>query len=494
MRRCHFVRSAVVFAVFVLLPIQAAEPAVAGPHAATTRVSVSTSGSETRYPLTGSYQPAMSADGRVVAFVSNAPDLVPDDTNRRPDIFVHDRVSRVTERVSVSTSGQQAGGGFDLDQGDPEVSADGRFVTFWSTAPNLAPGAADGLAQIYVRDREAGTTELVSGTAGGKAGNDASQEPSLSGDGRLVAFTSRASDLVPGDAEDHWDVFVHDRATTTTRRISEAPDGRGGNGHSWQGRLSGDGNSFVFVSEATNLLGGRSYSHKAYVKDLVSGTMSMVSLNNRGEPEGIVSAPSISWDGRYVTFSGGEWFDPGSGAYWDVLVRDRLKGRTELVSQTVDGDVDSSGSGPSVISANGRYVAFWSESSNLVKGDTNEQMDVFVRDLETELTTLVSVSDSGDQARGSVFLNSHIFGSWPPLGMSGDGRSVAFASDAVNLVPGDANASGDIFVYEKFDNPCNPNSAPEGPASRMVDRAAARLQPLEAEVDATNCAVAATGY
>jgi Tol biopolymer transport system component len=172
-----------------------------------------------------SFEAALSADGRFVAFKSRASNLVVGDTNDQDDVFVHDRRTGTTERVSVGPNGVQGNG----DNDEPALSADGRFVAFTSDASNLVPGDTNGSPDVFVRDRRTGTTERMSVRRDGVQVRGFSYNPALSADGRFVAFVSSAHTLVPGDTNDEGDVFVRDRRTGATERVSLGPNGVQGN-------------------------------------------------------------------------------------------------------------------------------------------------------------------------------------------------------------------------------------------------------------------------
>jgi len=329
----------------------------------------------------GSLYPSISANGRFVAFYSYASNLVPGDGNGTSDIFVHNRKKGLTTRVSVNSAGFE-GSGF---SGRPSISANGRFVAFDSYASNLVPGDGNEEPDVFVHDRKKGRTTRVSVDSAGFEGNGGSLHPSISSNGRYVAFRSYASNLVPGDGNGMTDVFVHDRKKGLTTRVSVDSAGFEGNGQSYDPSISANGRFVAFFSYASNLVPG----------------------DGNGQP--------------------------------DVFVHDRKKGLTTRLSVNSAG-VEGNGQsyGPS-ISANGRYVAFRSYASNLVPGDGNEEPDVFVHDRKKGLTTRVSVDSAGFEGNGQSYDPS----------ISANGRYVAFRSYASNLVPEDGNGQPDVFVHDR---------------------------------------------
>jgi Tol biopolymer transport system component len=297
----------------------------------TTLISVDSNGLSGNYASTSA---SISADGRYVAFESYASDLVPGDTNASYDIFIHDVQTGVTERVSVSSSGVQTND----DSNSPSISADGRYVAFTSSATNLVPGDSNGWTDIFVHDRQTGITTRVSINASGIQGNAVSNFPAITANGRFTAFHSNATNLVPGDTNGVTDVFVHDIQTGITTRAS-------------------------VDSVAT-------------------------------QANGASSNPSTSADGRFIAFN--------------------------------------------------------SAATNLVSGDTNGLGDIFVHDMQTGSTTRASVDSSGLQANDYSSLPS----------VSADGQYMAFESVATNLVPGDTNSARDIFVHRQNILPIPPTSTP----------------------------------
>ncbi|MFN0008752.1 MAG: TolB family protein [Planctomycetota bacterium] len=324
----------------------------------------------------------ISADGRYVAFRSGATNLVPGDTNGDWDVFVRDRQMGTTERVSVDSNEVQANG---LCH-NVKMSPDGRYVAFLSFATNLVAGDTNGVYDVFVRDRQSGTTELISIDSNGVQGNSESHCGGVSADLRFVTFYSSATNLVPGDTNSDWDVFVRDRQMGTTERVSFDSNGVEANGDSVHSRISADGRYVVFQSGATNLVPGDTNGQiDIFLRDRQAGTTERVSLSYSGaQADNACWFSSVSDDGRYVAFSSpATWLVPGDSWYlgWDVFVRDRLTGTTEIVSVGLDaGASDNSDNG--TISADGRYVVFISRDSYLVPDDTNGWRDTFVRDRE----------------------------------------------------------------------------------------------------------------
>ena len=382
--------------------------------------------------------PVLSSEGRYLAFVSRASNLVPDDTNSSGDVFIRDLSRGITDRVSVSSAGAEANG----ESYFAAISANGRYVAFVSTSTNLSPGQPIGAAAVFVRDVRAGTTELVSVSRDGEQVGDSSfsLHPSISADGRYVAFESDASNLVPGDTNNASDVFVRDRLKETTSRVSVSSTDRQAKGPSLEPVVSSNGRFVAYYSSARNLVPGPSNGFwGVFVRDMVTGVTSRVSVSSAGAL-GSGGQPAISATGRYVAFAG--WMPgdpPPTNGVNSIYVRDRLLGTTTRASVSSDGNPANGTSNFAAISADGRHVGFISDGSNLVPGDTNLTMDVFVRDLSNGTTSRVNVSSGGAQA---VLENT----SGPPS-ITANGRLVAFASAAANLVPGDSNGIlADVFI------------------------------------------------
>jgi archaellum component FlaF (FlaF/FlaG flagellin family) len=408
--------------------------------AITERVSVSSSGEQAN---SSSYPGCVSADGRFVTFTSQASNLMPGDTNGVYDVFVHDRLTGATERVSVSSAGEQ---GNEQSLGGP-ISADGRFVAFSSLATNLVPGDTNGAYDVFLHDHLTGATERVSVSSAGEEGNHESGGGSISADGRFVAFGSSASNLVSGDTNDGWDAFVHDRLTGATERVSVSSAGEQGNNWTVGASISGDGRFVAFSSSASNLVPGDTNGvWDIFVHDRLTGATERVSVSSSGEQaNALCKGGPTSEDGRYlVVQSIASDLVPGdTNDCVDIFVRDREMGTTERVSVASDGTQSNINSYSASISADGRCVAFNSYASNLVLGDNSGWCDVFVRDRGSGTTERVSVASDGTE--GDNDSGTDLSGT----SISADGRCVLFASVASNLVPGDTNSAWDIFVRDR---------------------------------------------
>lgn len=383
--------------------------------------------------------PSMSADGRFTAFASAASNLVPGDTNGCSDVFVYDRQSGAIERVSMTA----AGGEGNAASRAPTLSADGRYVAFESDAANLAPGDTNGTTDVFVFDRYTGVVGRGSVASDGSQGNSYAVHPSISADGRYTAFESSASNLVPGDTNGASDVFVFDRQNQTVQRVSVAETGTQGNAFSVHPSLSGDGRYVTFESEASNLVpGDTNGARDVFVVDRqtqVTERLSVAADGTQGNSYSV--SPSVSADGRYVAFeSNASNLVPGDGnGLRDVFVYDRLVQTIQRVSVSDEGAQGNGNGGRPSISADGRFVAFESAASNLVPGDTNGTSDVFVFDRQTHTTQRVSAANGGAEGNG---------GSQRPS-ISGDGRFIALESEAANLVSADANGLTDAFLYDR---------------------------------------------
>jgi hypothetical protein len=359
-----------------------------------------------------------------------------------------------TELVSVRSNGKQ---GDDISGrfSAPAISANGLVAAFDSQATNLVGGDNNGVVDLFVHDRTTARTTVVSVSSKGRLGNGSSLGPAISGDGRFVAFESNASNLVTDDTNSVRDVFVHDRLTGDTTRVSVGPGGLQGDATSFGAAISPDGRFVAFVSDASNLVPGGSTGRQAFVHDRQTGATELVSVDSAGvEGNGFATGAAISADGRFVAFGSfaTNLVPADTNGAIDIFVHDRLVGTTERVSVRTDGGEANDSSLRPSISGDGGLVAFSSNATNLVDGDTNAVRDIFVHDRATGVTERVSVDSAGNQSDG----HSDGFGirggtSFGPE-ISDNGRFVAFDSQATNLIPDDTNTCS-LQGGQSFPNP-----------------------------------------
>ncbi|MFJ4091045.1 TolB family protein [Kitasatospora sp. NPDC089913] len=445
----------------------------------TARVSVGLGGAQ---PDDSAWAENLSADGRYAVLGADATNLVPGDTNGVTDVFVRDLLTRRTERVSLTSSGGQSDG----RSYDGVISGNGRYVAFTSTAA-LVPGDTNGAEDIYLRDRWTGRTERLT------AGDPQREVPglnsflaSISWDGRYVAFASSRTDLVPDAVDPRANIYLLDRWSGTTRLISRAPDGTPANRASTAPVISGDGSRVGFTSQATNLLppgeGGGDAARTAdasdavpasadehvpgrpartgaspaagaagsraeltrpryypfYVHDVATGQLKGGSVDETGQLLGS-SVGSLTPDGRYALFAvpvPNSPADPSGPRHFEIVVRDLRQGTIRRLPPALPGTVTTGSSYNAVMPAGNRWVYFLSEAENLVPGDTNLVDDIFRHDLWTGRTERLSVSTDGVQNTGY---------SYNPL-VDALGTTVLFTSEDGTLVPGDTNTTADAFT------------------------------------------------
>ena len=341
-------------------------------------------------------------------------------------------------RISVTSAGV-AGDGASFTSG---LSTDGRYVLFYSNADNFAAGATTANSQFYLRDTATGTTTLVSAAPDGSVGNGISFDGSVSDDGRYVVFLSGASNLAGADGNRDDDIFVRDMRSGATFRISQAADGTDATDASGGPEITGDGRYAAFYSYAGNLVPGDTNGQgDVFVYDMLSGTNALVSLAANGsQGNGGSYNPDISADGRYVVFESNatNLVTGDTNGFRDVFLRDTVAGTTIRVSLGSGGAQGNADSVNAHVSDDGRYVVFESTASNLVAGGDNGGSDVFLRDTVAGTTKLVSANSGGVIGNGDSN-NADI---------SADGRYVVFESAASNLVADDTNGFTDIFLRD----------------------------------------------
>lgn len=387
----------------------------------------------------------ISADGRFVAFMSRADNLVPGDTNGSVDFFVRDRVSGTTERVSVTSKGRQA---------DPstvilsiaDISVNGQFVTFAIDAGNLVRGDTNGNADVFVFDRVTRALELISVDVNGQPGTGDS--PSISDDGRFVAFASRGQTLVLPHSE--FDLFSHiyvfDRQTRTMQRVDVDAAGNVSGGDAFSPQISANGQFIAFETTGDNLIdnGGDGGGIDVFVRDRVAGvTQGISTVGDSGQFEGESFVSSISSDGRFVGFSSPDPTFPGvvdtNGFGHDAFIFDRNTNTVELVSVSTTGQQggDLTTSSNAMASTDGNTVIF-SSNASLVAGDNNDAFDVYRRNRLTRTTERITTG-------GVTFDSDAIAGDMTP-----DARAVSLIT-AADLLPTDVNLRPDVYVIQGAD-------------------------------------------
>ena len=445
MHRCAAIVSAIAF--FTLTSFEL------GAQALAQRVSVGLNGSD---PDSLSLEPSLSENGRFVAFQSYASNLVTNDSNGCSDVFVRDRQTGVTSRVSVSSSGSEG----NYYSGEPAISPDGRWVAFLSEATNLVAGDTNGVADVFIHDTTTGRTQRLSVSSAGFEANAPSGRPSVSKDGRHVAFASLASNLVRDDKNGVQDVFVRDRVDGTTSRIAAGaaePDGESGSP-----TIASDGRFVAFVSRASTFAPKTGTRSEVFVFDSRIKKIALVSADASGVPAGGES-PAIARDGSVVVFeSVGRLLpsdvNPDRDVYAYRVASQELvlasvssagacgHGWTSTPENAAPQQIPGDSTAPSV-SGDGRFVVFVSLARNLVAGATSGA-EVYLRDLGAGTTRCLSAPEPGRPNPSPCALD-------PVLGVvdcpgvrayiSGNGSTVGFQTRG-SLAAGDGNLCEDVYV------------------------------------------------
>lgn len=385
-----------------------------------------------------SSRPSISGGGDVVAFESLASNLFVGDTNDKSDAFVFHRASGLVRVVSPGRSGGPA----NERSRRPALSSDGQVVAFESRATNLCSDVAWSPIGSFAMDLATGRVEDVSSTAGGRT--VASSDSHISGDGAFVAFVSRDAYVVSGDGNSRDDVFLRDVSAGTTKRISMAAVGADTSGDSWLGRVSRDGRYVAFTSLANNLVAGDTNSNwDVFFADTTLGSLVRVNLaaNGSQSPEPAY-LPSISDDGRFVMFSSSaaDIVAGDANGRRDVFRKDMISGAVVRGSLAFDGgepNADTTG----VLSRTGRFALMWGAATNMVAGGTDGRSHTYIRDLDSGELDVVSVTPGGVPC---------VTGSSSSAVASEDGRFVAFASTATDLVPGDASGALHLYLRDRL--------------------------------------------
>lgn len=324
----------------------------------------------------------------------------------------------------------------------PTISGDGRLVVFASSASNLISGDTNGQWDVFVRDMDTETTWRISVYSDGRQGNNRSDSPAITPDGRYIAFHSLVS-FDSADTNGGYDVYLHDLNDGRTTLVSTTADGTVGNGDSIWPQISEDARSVVLFSGATNFVSGDTNGWSdVFVKDLLTGTIERVNVSSTGtQANGETIWPYISGDGSAVTFcsKASTLVTGDSNNNWDAFVHTMADGQTTRINVRPDGgQADSYTRSPTSLTGNGRYVAFASLATDLVDGDTNGMQDIFIRDLLNETTQRVDFGYEGDEVNDDCFV--------PDL--TSDGRYLTMTSEARNLDYGFAWYTRNIYVTD----------------------------------------------
>ncbi len=432
----------VLMLVLALILTSAVPAWAADPLPTTERISLATDGTQGDPGNGGSVDAAISADGRYVVYWSEATTLVTGDTNDNWDVFATDRWTRRTTRVSVRSGGTQSSGDNSEATAPPAVDANARYVAFASAADDLVPGDTNGVMDILVHDRWNRTTARVSVTSSGAQANGGSRAPAISADGRYVTFVSMATNLVPGV---DGGVFRHDRTTRRTTLVA-ANTPTAISADIWAA-ISADGRFIAVTSDSSSLVPGDTNGvADTFVRDTVAGTTTRVSVASTGAQgnQGSLGVAALSENGRYVVFTSfASNLAPGdTNGILDVFFHDRWSRATTQISPSTPGPhgTETQLTFYPAISANGRWVAYTSAVRDFPFGDQHGLSDVFFHDRWAGTTRRISVPDAGGDADNGAVRPS----------LSADARFVSYYSPAENLVPGDTNQVSDIFVWRRF--------------------------------------------
>jgi pimeloyl-ACP methyl ester carboxylesterase len=386
--------------------------------------------------VTGSSQaPSISANGRYVVFSSTATDLVTNDNNGAEDVFLRDLSLGTTQRISIGLSNVEADGASSL----PTISPDGLYIGFVSSADNLVANDTNNYADAFIYDVANQSTTRISGVNG----DNFSNRPLVSPDGNYWVFTSLASNLVLGDIQGHVDIFLYRQSPPALTRVDLPQSGDEPNGDSTSGVVSAGGHYVAFRSFANNLVANDTNNlSDIFYYNTQDNSLSRISVSTSGqEANGASDRPAISADGRYVVFSSdaSNLVSGDNNDATDIFLRDTVSGTTTRISLT-DNDQQANGSSTyPAISTDGRYVEFSSTATNLVAGDTNGVADIFIRDLQTEKIRRVSVN--ADKAQGNNTSNGR-------ASFAVNQPYLVYASSADNLVTADNNGAADIFAVD----------------------------------------------
>lgn len=418
-------------------PLPSLAPVTNGPAQSWPQLSALSRTAAGRWGNDASYTPSISADGAFVAFVSTATNLVPGTAGSRALVYLLERATGVITLVS-----RASGGGLpSADCSEVRLSGDGRCVVFSSAAANLVANDNNSSSDVFLYDRVSGQTELISVT-GTSSGNAASDSPAVSADGRYVVFASDASNLVTGDNNGYRDIFLRDRQTHATTRVSVSAGGVQADYTSDLPSLSSDGRYITYLSGADNLVADTYYpAYHLYLRDRTTGATERLSKTSASAPgNNNCGASSLSADGRFVAFESraSNLVTGDTNKMQDIFLWDRVSRvlqRVSLANQGFQADQDC---WSPWITDDGRHVYFFSQSGLFSPEDDNTLYSLFAYDRLGAKLSQLSYNQAGQLALDYSFSPT----------ASADGQFVAFDSWAWNLVPGDGNGTRDALLLD----------------------------------------------
>jgi Tol biopolymer transport system component len=441
------------------------------PDGSIQRVSVAADGTQGNASVSSAGRLRVSADGHYVVFSSSASNLVPGDNNGKLDVFLVNRVSHTIERISMGLGSAEADG----NSLSTDMTPDGRYIVFYSNATNLVAADSNGVGDVFVYDQTNHTTTRVSVSTTGAQGDANSAEGHISYDGSQVVFASLANGFASETGGYDYDVFVHDRDTdhdgifdetgsVRTFRITIGADGSEPDSYNnLRVNISGNGRYVSFGSDSKNLVSPPdadsffdvfvfdrdANNNGIFDEQVVGGThLAKVSVDPEGNDGDATSyldeSAPMSEDGRYITFpsAASNLVEEDYNGKIDIFVRDLQTGQTTLITHGPGGVSAEGKSYEPYISSDGRYIAFQTAADGLVSGDDNGWNDCLIHDMLTDTKIMASRTQEGSLGNGNS----------GPCYLSATGQVVVFMSDATNLVPNDTNHFTDVFIYIRMSN------------------------------------------
>ena len=411
-------------------------PAIVNPGVWAVSNRISTTSTDTQ-ANNNSSSPQLTPDGLFLAFQSSATNLVDGDTKNYADIFVKNLKTGTVIRANTNSAGIQANNSAFY----PGITTDGRYVVFQSNATNLVESDTNNASDIFLKDLQTGIIARVSTDSSGTQSNKNSATPQITPDGRYLIFSSYATNLVTDDTNGLSDIYLKDLKSGIVTRVNTTSTGNQvTGGDSLSPQITSDGRYAVFRSDATNLVpADTNKTYDIYIKDIQTGTISRVSTDSSNlQANGESSSPQITPDGRYVIFesAASNLVNADNNKKNDIFVKDlQTSSITRVSTNSGNAEANDSSFSPQ-ISSDGQQIVFESIASNLVSGDTNKDSDIFLKDLRTNTVTRINLDSANNQADNNSYFPN----------ITADGSVIIFQSSASNLVQDDTNKVTDIFI------------------------------------------------